>query len=251
MRVARRAGAARRGSGDGGGCPSTARLLAGEIDRQIATFATGSAAFKRLLKIPRVDIGTAAAVIASIGGMRRSRAEELVGYLGLDPTSRQSGETPARGGRISGRGNPQAQSVLVEAAWTRIRSPGPLRAFGERVRARRGANNVAVAFARKLAVLSWHLLTKDQDYAFGRPSLTRAKLRRLELQAGAPRLARRHTGDRVSATQAEKELERERQARAEGAYVRAVADHEAASGSGRSPRKKSSTPAAGQGGAAG
>jgi hypothetical protein len=57
------------------------------------------------------------------------------------------------------------------------------------------------------------LLTKDQDYAFGRSSLTRAKLRRLELQVGAPRFARRHTGERVSATQSEKELERERQAR--------------------------------------
>jgi hypothetical protein len=59
-------------------------------------------------------------------------------------------------------------------------------------------------------VLSWHLLAKGHDYAFGRPSLTRAKLRRPEHQAGAQRLAGRHTGDGVSATQAEKQLERER-----------------------------------------
>jgi transposase len=197
----------------------------GELDRQIATQASSSSEFKHLLTIPGVDVGTAAAVIASIGDVRRfAGPRQLVAYLGLDPTSRQSGESPARGGRISKRGNPQARSVLVEAAWTTIRSPGPLRAFGERVRARRGANKAAVAVARKLAVLCWHLLSKDQDYEFGRPSLTRAKLRRLELVAGGPRLARRHTGERVSAAPGEKELERERQVQAEQAYVRAVAE---------------------------
>ncbi len=36
---------------------------------------------------------------------------------------------------------------------------GTLRAFGERVRACRGANKAAVAVARKLAVLCRHLLT--------------------------------------------------------------------------------------------
>jgi hypothetical protein len=41
--------------------------------------------------------------------------------------------------------------------------------------------------ARTLVVLFWHLLTKEQDYAFGRPSLTRTKLRQLELAAGAAR----------------------------------------------------------------
>jgi transposase len=35
-------------------------------------------------------------------------------------------------------------------------------------------------------VLFWHLLTDEEDYAFGRPSLQRHKLRRLELIAGDP-----------------------------------------------------------------
>jgi hypothetical protein len=80
--------------------------------------------------------------------------------------------------------------MLVEAAWTLIRSPGPLRPFGERVRARRGAQIAAVSVARKLTVLCWHLLSKDQGYAFARPSLARQKTRRLELAAGAPPLPR-------------------------------------------------------------
>jgi hypothetical protein len=35
-------------------------------------------------------------------------------------------------------------------------------------------------------VLAWHLITKDQDYAFARPSLVTHKRRKLELAAGAP-----------------------------------------------------------------
>jgi len=40
----------------------------------------------------------------------------------------------------------------------------PLHAFFVRIRARRGHQIAAVAVARKLAVLCWHLLTKDEDY---------------------------------------------------------------------------------------
>ena len=47
---------------------------------------------------------------------------------------------------------------------------GPLRAFGERIRARRGAQIAAVAVARKIATIAWHMLSKDQDYAFARPT---------------------------------------------------------------------------------
>jgi Transposase IS116/IS110/IS902 family len=138
------------------------------------------------LTIPGVDVGTAAAVIAAVGDITRFHSlGQLVAYLGLDPKVRQSGSEPARYGHISKRGDPQARSMLVEAAWISIRSPGPLKAFGERVRARRGAQIAAVAVARKLVVLCWHLLTKDQDYAFARPSLTRQKTRRLELLAGS------------------------------------------------------------------
>src|SRR5439155_13174408 len=70
--------------------------------------------------------------------------------------------------------------------WKVTLTPGPLRAFFERVRARRGPQVAATATARKLTVLFWHLLTSEQDYAFARPAMTRNKIRRLELLAGAP-----------------------------------------------------------------
>ena len=41
-----------------------------------------------------------------------------------------------------------------------------------------------MATARKLAVLIWHMLTKNEDYAWRRPALLQWKLRQLELKAG-------------------------------------------------------------------
>ena len=44
----------------------------------------------------------------------------------------------------------------------------------------------AVATARKLAVLCWHLMLKGEDYVFALPSLAAHKRRKLELRAGLP-----------------------------------------------------------------
>ncbi len=72
--------------------------------------------------------------------------------------------------------------------------PGPLHAFYERTRARRGHGKAIVATARKLAILFWCMLTRGEDYAHQQPSLTRKKLRRLELTAGAPKNTRAAAG---------------------------------------------------------
>lgn len=82
--------------------------------------------------------------------------------------------------------------MLVEAAWVAARAPGPLRAFYRRISHPRGFQvAVVVATARKLTVLCWHLVTRDEDYAFSRPSLNAHKRRKLELAAGYPRQAAR------------------------------------------------------------
>ncbi|MGH2854023.1 MAG: IS110 family transposase [Solirubrobacteraceae bacterium] len=239
------------------GCLRQIDFLNGEIsqlDQKIAAQALAWPGLARLLTIPGVDIGTAAAVIAAVGDITRFQSPgQLVAYLGLDPKVRQSGSEPARYGHISKRGNAQARSMLVEAAWIAIRSPGPLRAFGERVRARRGAQVAAVAVARKLVVLCWHLLTKDEDYAFARPSLTRQKTRRLELTAGAPRRPRRprrHDGPTVSPTKAQRAAEKTLQQQAELAYRRLVADWRSTApgkgGAGATPGRASQRPSKGK-----
>ena len=76
--------------------------------------------------------------------------------------------------------------MLVEAAWAAAKAPGPLHAFFVRIRARRGHQVAAVATARKMAVLVWHMLTKEADYLWARPALVAHEVRALELQAGRP-----------------------------------------------------------------
>ena len=163
------------------------------VDRPIARAALDWPEIRRLMTVPGVNVIVASTFLAAIGDIRRFRsARQLVGYLGLDPRVRQSGAGPAKHGRISKQGSAPARHALVEASWSVVRQPGPLRAFYERVRARRGHQIAVVAAARKLACLFWCLLTREQDYAFGQPSLTRKKLRRLEITAGAPK----HQGQR-------------------------------------------------------
>ena len=153
-------------------------------------------------------------------------SKKLVAYLGLDPKVKQSGDEPARSGRISKRGSPSARWALVEAAWTTVLQPGPMHAFYERIKARRGHGKAIVATARKLAILFWCMLTRGEDYAHQQPSLTRKKLRRLEITAGAPKNTRRAAG--VWATNdlmrtAELELAHQ----AETSYRRMVQDQQA------------------------
>lgn len=166
-------------------------FLTGEIatiERDLARFAIQSEDAKRLMSVPGVGLITAAAFLAQIGEISRfPDPRRLVGYLGLDPRVRQSGASPAHTGRISKEGSALVRHVLVEAAHTAVRSPGPLRAFFERVRARRGHAIAIVAVARKMCTLFWRLLTTGEDYAYTMPTATAKKLRTIELKAGVPK----------------------------------------------------------------
>lgn len=186
------------------------------VERDIARAALADDNVKRLMTIPGIDMVVAVGLMAAIGRIDRfADPDKLVAYIGLNPSVRQSGDGPAYHGRITKRGRSNARHLLVEAAWQAVRGPGPLRAFYERVRARRGNHIAAVAVARKLANLIWHLLTKGEDYAWVRPALLARKLRALELTAGVParrgqkgasydyNLPDRRLADRAHAEQAE------------------------------------------------
>jgi transposase len=168
----------------------------------------------------------AATFMAAVGDIRRfGDRRKLTAYLGLDPKVRQSGAGPANHGHISKQGCNSARHALVEACWSTVRQPGPIAAFYQRIRARRGHSIAIVASARKLACLFWCLLSRGEDYAYAQPSLTAKKMRRLELQAGAPR---RQGGRHVwSTNDAMRHAERALAEQAELAYKRNVADWQA------------------------
>ena len=197
------------------------------VDKLIAQQALEWPEIRRLMTVPGVNLICAASFLAAIGEPTGfSPAANWSPTSGLDPKVRQSGEAPARSGRISKRGSASARWALVEAAWSVVKQPGPLRAFYERIRARRGHGKAIVATARKLAVLFWCMLSRGEDYAHQRPALTKKKLRQLELTAGA-QAAHRAAAGIWSTNRAIRDAERALTEQAEISYQRMVTDQQA------------------------
>ena len=220
------------------------------VERLISAAALESAEVRRLMTVPGVNVICAATFMAAVGEIHRfPSTRKLVAYLGLDPKVRQSGSGPAAHGRVSKQGSVAGRHALVEASWSAVRQPGPLHAFYERIRARRGHQVAIVACGRKLACLFWCLLTRREDYAYAQPSLTRKKLRRLELAAGAPSRRGTKSGP-MAANAARRKAERELAQQAEAAYRRTVSDWHATQakrkGAGATPGRASHGPSSGQ-----
>jgi len=147
-----------------------------EVERLIARQMLSCSDARRLMSVPGVNVICAASFLAAIGEVRRFKtSRQLAAYLGLDPKVRQSGSELARSGRISKQGSASARWAMVEAAFSVVRQPGPLHAFYERLRSRRGHQIAVVASARKLACVFWCLLTREEQYAHRQPSLTAKK----------------------------------------------------------------------------
>ena len=198
---------------------------AGELDRLGAELAeVDKSLAQRALEEPRVK------------RLRFSSQEKLVSYFELNPRVRQSGDKPAYHGRITKQGRAHARSMLVEAAWVISGAPGPLRAFFIRIRDKRGKHVAAVATARKLAVVVWHMLTKDEDFTWSRPALLQWKLRKLELKAGHPSRRGGHQKGSAAAysNKSARDSEREATGNAEEEYRRFVANWKQQSPKGRS-----------------
>jgi transposase len=162
----------------------------------------------------------AVGLLAAIGPIERFTSPgRLVAFLGLNPSVHQSGNSRARHGRITKQG-----PVMLARCWSSsmASSPGPwaLRAFYERVRGRRGTHVAAVAVARKIAVIVWHLLTRARTTR-GLPRAPRKEAERdLELRSGYPaRRGQRGAGYAYNLIRSRRE-ERQRGERAEAAYTR-------------------------------
>jgi transposase len=219
------------------------------VDRVIAHDALNWPEARRLMTVPGVNLIVASTFLAAVGDVHRfPDRRKLVAYLGLDPKVRQSGDAPASHGHISKQGAAPVRCALVEASWSVVRQPGPLHAFYQRIRARRGSQVAITAAARKLACLFWVLLWREEDYAFGQPSLTAKKLRRLEITAGAPRWQDRQGVWIAHRLLRDAELQLARQA--EQAYAQTVRDRQAAgaikAGASATPGRASQQPTQGK-----
>jgi len=144
----------------------------------------------RLLSVPGISLASAVGLRAAIGQVGRFKAPaNLVSYFGLNPSVYQSG-LKAYTGHISRRGRSPARMVCVEVAHQLVKAPGPFHAFFQRLLRRKPYNVAITAVARKLVVLVWHMLTREEDYRYAPPALTRDKRARIERLATGQRAAR-------------------------------------------------------------
>ncbi|MGH8241835.1 MAG: IS110 family transposase [Steroidobacteraceae bacterium] len=149
------------------------------LQAQIDASAVASEDMQLLMTLPGVDVTVAQGLVAAIGPIERfTSAASLTAYLGLVPSVRQSAAR-AYYGRITKRGNTNARWLLVQAAHVAARHPGPLGAQFRRLKRRKSHCVAIVALARKLAVLSWHLLTHREPYRYALPATVEAKFARL------------------------------------------------------------------------
>lgn len=194
-----------------------------KLDADLIRISLDDKRARKLMSVAGISSIIATAVLASIGDISRFRSpDHLASYFGLTPRLRQSGDRGPIHGRISKQGNVTARTMLIEAAWGAASVPGPLRAFFLRIKDRKGANVAAVATARKIANLIWHLLTKDAPYQWARPSFVAMKMRKLELRAGAPKAHGKAGPGRDYWIKELRHREMELVANAEAAYARMV-----------------------------
>ena len=219
------------------------------VDRVLAHDALSWPVARRLMTVPGVNLIAAATFLAAVGNIERfPDRRKLVGYLGLDPKVRQSGHAPATHGHISKQG-----SAAVGSRWSR--PAGARSETGVRCAPSISASVPAAATGSqsrprpaKLACLFWVLLWRQPDYAFGQPSLTAKKIRRLEITAGAPRWQDRRGVWIAHRLLRDAELDLARQA--EHACAQTIRDRQAAgainAGASTTPGRASQKPSTGK-----
>jgi len=107
-----------------------------------------------------VGLLTAMVFLTELGDLTRFKnRRQLASYLGLTPTSSESGEVTDRKGHISRCGPSRVRWALNQAAWSHIRhTPEPKAVFERIGKGKKKLNRVAqTACVRRLAISMWHI----------------------------------------------------------------------------------------------
>jgi len=134
------------------------------VDARLRTHAQADPVVTRLQSVPGVGpivALTFRAVVDDVG--RFGSAAQVSAALGLVPREDSSAERRHRG-HITKAGPRELRSLLVQAAWAcwRSKASGTLRAWVERLAARRGRRIAVVALARRLSRILY-ALWRDQS----------------------------------------------------------------------------------------
>jgi transposase len=157
------------------------------LDQSIATTAYQHPQIKLLLTLPGVDVTVAQTILSALGDVTRfPNADKAAGYLGLVPSTYQSGEHCYHG-RITKQGASHARWMMVQAAQHISVHPGPLGVFFRRLAKKKNRNVAVVATARKMITIAWHMLKNNEPYRYAQPKTLQAKMSRLRILATGKR----------------------------------------------------------------
>jgi transposase len=134
-----------------------------ELDSVIAELAERErykTAVEVLLSEPGVGLLTAMVFLTELGDVHRFANRRKVGaYLGLVPTTKESGERSDCKGHITRMGSGRIRRVLCQATWARLRCHEGTRRYCETMVKRRPKSKrvAVVACMRRLGIRLWHL----------------------------------------------------------------------------------------------
>jgi transposase len=168
-----------------------------ETDRLMAHHASQDPRVARLMQISGISYTIAYTILAIIGDIHRfPAADKLPAYAGLVPRQHQSGDSDFHGS-ITKAGSPLLRWLMVEAARAAIRWDPHWRKVYNRIAHRRGSSIAVVAVARRLLVLVWHLLTKNDTYRYLQSQTFVTKLQNWAYRIGRAQLPAASTRDFV------------------------------------------------------
>lgn len=154
-----------------------------ELEQRLVREAWQDEKVRLVMSIPGIDYTVAQTCLAAIGDVKRfANGKKLAAYLGLNPSTRQSG-AHCYHGPITKQGNAHARWLLVQAAQHLGQYRGPLGQTMRRIVQRKNRSVAVVACARKLAVLLWHVLSSGEPFRYGVPKTLEAKYSRLRIRA--------------------------------------------------------------------
>lgn len=142
------------------------------LERELRPHARADERVQLLMTIPGVAELLGLTLAAEIGDVSRfPSAGKLVGYSGLIPTVKQSGQS-SRTGRLSKAGPNTLRWAAVEAAQQAWRPNNPWHALYTDIKRRHAKSNPAkAAVARKVLIAAWHVLSLQEPF---KPSASRA-----------------------------------------------------------------------------
>ena len=142
----------------------TFNRLIKEAEKEIASLMDEDPRVKLLRTVPGLGPILAAVVALEIDQIERfSAPSKLACYAGLVPSTYASGGKVFHG-RLVPMTNKWLRWALVEAAWSSLRTSPYCRTYFERHRTQKGPHTAAIALARRLIEIVWHVLTENRPY---------------------------------------------------------------------------------------